>query len=52
MAEAVARGWGDRDDTIYLTLQEERAGVKVRLDRPAKDEPAMSGQSSAQDAHV
>jgi 3-hydroxyisobutyrate dehydrogenase len=31
MAEAVARGWGDRDDNIYLTLQEERAGVKVRL---------------------
>jgi 3-hydroxyisobutyrate dehydrogenase len=31
MAEAVARGWGDRDDNIYLTLQEERAGVAVRL---------------------
>lgn len=31
MAEAVARGWGDRDDNIYLTLQEERAGVKVRI---------------------
>jgi 3-hydroxyisobutyrate dehydrogenase len=32
MAEAIDRGWGDRDNTIFLTLQEERAGVKVRLE--------------------
>jgi len=32
MAEAIERGWGDRDNTIFLTLQEERAGVKVRLE--------------------
>jgi 3-hydroxyisobutyrate dehydrogenase-like beta-hydroxyacid dehydrogenase len=31
MAEAMARGWGDRDASIFLTLQEERAGAKVRL---------------------
>jgi 3-hydroxyisobutyrate dehydrogenase len=31
MAEAVARGWGERDHAIFLTLQEERAGVEVRL---------------------
>jgi 3-hydroxyisobutyrate dehydrogenase len=31
MAEAVMRGWGSKDNTIFLTLQEERAGVKVRL---------------------
>jgi 3-hydroxyisobutyrate dehydrogenase len=31
MSEAVARGWGDRDASIFLTLQEERAGVQVRL---------------------
>jgi len=28
--EAVARGWGERDSTVPFTLQEERAGVKVR----------------------
>jgi 3-hydroxyisobutyrate dehydrogenase-like beta-hydroxyacid dehydrogenase len=32
MAEAIARGWGDRDARIALTLQEERAGVSVRID--------------------
>ena len=31
MAEAVDRGWGDRDASIFLTLQEERAKVQVRL---------------------
>lgn len=31
MAEAVARGWGEMDHAIFLTLQEERAGVKARL---------------------
>ncbi len=30
MAEAMARGWGERDNNIFLTLQEERAGVQVR----------------------
>ena len=33
MAEAMERGWGDRDASIALTLQEERAGVQVRLPR-------------------
>lgn len=31
MADAMARGWGDRDSSIFLTLQEERAGVTVRV---------------------
>jgi 3-hydroxyisobutyrate dehydrogenase-like beta-hydroxyacid dehydrogenase len=31
MREAMARGWADRDASIFLTLQEERAGVTVRL---------------------
>lgn len=31
MSEAMARGWADRDASIFLTLQEERAGVRVRL---------------------
>ena len=29
--EAVSRGWGQRDSSIVLTLQDERAGVEVRL---------------------
>jgi 3-hydroxyisobutyrate dehydrogenase len=36
MAEAMARGWADRDASIFLTLQEERAGVAVRLPPAAK----------------
>lgn len=38
MHAALARGWGDRDENIFLTLQEERAGVAVRLpeERPGK----------------
>jgi 3-hydroxyisobutyrate dehydrogenase len=31
MSEAMARGWASRDASIFLTLQEERAGVHVRL---------------------
>lgn len=31
MTEAIARGWATRDSSIFLTLQEERAGVEVRL---------------------
>ena len=31
MAEAVTRGWADRDASIFLTLQEERAKVQIRL---------------------
>ena len=31
MIEAIGRGWADRDASIALTLQEERAKVKVRL---------------------
>jgi 3-hydroxyisobutyrate dehydrogenase len=31
LTEAASRGWSDRDASIALTLQEERAGVTVRL---------------------
>jgi 3-hydroxyisobutyrate dehydrogenase len=31
MQAAIDRGWADRDASIFLTLQEERAGVEVRL---------------------
>ena len=35
MIEAIARGWADRDASIFLTLQEERARAEVRLPPPA-----------------
>ena len=35
MVEAMARGWADRDASIFLTLQEERARVEVRVPPPA-----------------
>jgi len=31
LVEAIGRGWADRDASIFLTLQEERARVEVRL---------------------
>ena len=31
MIDAMSRGWADRDASIFLTLQEERAGVEIRL---------------------
>src|SRR2546428_494949 len=31
LVEAMARGWGERDASIFLTLQEERAEVQVRV---------------------
>jgi 3-hydroxyisobutyrate dehydrogenase len=31
MVEAIGRGWANRDASIFLTLQEERARVQVRL---------------------
>ena len=39
MADAIARGWAERDASIFLTLQEERAGTVVRL--PETDDPAV-----------
>jgi 3-hydroxyisobutyrate dehydrogenase len=33
LVEAIGRGWAERDASIALTLQEERAGVTVRLPR-------------------
>jgi 3-hydroxyisobutyrate dehydrogenase len=32
MTEALNRGWGDRDSRVAMVLQEERAGVQVRVD--------------------
>lgn len=32
LTEALNRGWGDRDSRVVMTLQEERAGVQIRVD--------------------
>lgn len=34
MDEAVARGWAERDASSFLLIQEERAGIAVRLPTP------------------
>jgi 3-hydroxyisobutyrate dehydrogenase len=34
MVEGIGRGWANRDASIFLTLQEERAKVEVRLPPP------------------
>lgn len=39
MCEAVGRGWAELDENIFLTLQEERAGVRVRLPEPGEGAP-------------
>ena len=31
MTEAINRGWGNRDSRVAMLLQEERAGVEVRV---------------------
>ncbi len=35
MTEALNRGWGHRDSRVAMLLQEERAGVEVRVDEAA-----------------
>ena len=32
LTEAMNRGWGGRDSRVAMLLQEERAGVEVRVD--------------------
>jgi len=32
LTEALNRGWGERDSRIAMSLQEERAGVQVRVE--------------------
>ena len=38
MTEAINRGWGDRDSRTMMLLQEERAGVEVRVPQERIDE--------------
>lgn len=41
--QAIARGWGERDATVSLLIQEELAGIEVRIpDRPAVKEVGES----------
>jgi 3-hydroxyisobutyrate dehydrogenase-like beta-hydroxyacid dehydrogenase len=35
MTEALARGWGERDSRVAMLLQEERAGVEIRVPEEA-----------------
>ena len=32
LTEALNRGWGERDSRISMSLQEERAGIQVRVE--------------------
>ncbi|HEU5321747.1 MAG TPA: NAD(P)-dependent oxidoreductase [Methylomirabilota bacterium] len=47
LTEALNRGWGERDSRVAMVLQEERAGVQVRVDAAAlrkafdEDPPAL-----------
>jgi 3-hydroxyisobutyrate dehydrogenase-like beta-hydroxyacid dehydrogenase len=47
MTEALNRGWGERDSRITMTLQEERAGVQVRVEetrlREALERAGLTG---------
>jgi hypothetical protein len=33
MTEALARGWGERDSRAVMLLEQERAGIKIAVDR-------------------
>jgi 3-hydroxyisobutyrate dehydrogenase len=52
MTEALNRGWGDRDSRAAMLLQEERAGVQIRVDEARlrealdRDPPAAPSSSS------
>jgi 3-hydroxyisobutyrate dehydrogenase len=35
LTEALNRGWGERDSRVAMLLQEERAGVEIRVPEPA-----------------
>ena len=47
MTEALNRGWGHRDSRVAMLLQEERAGVEVRVEeallQAALEEERQSG---------
>ena len=46
MTEAVNRGWGDRDSRVAMLLQEERAGVEVRVDEDVLNALLEAGKNT------
>ena len=38
LSEALNRGWGERDSRSPMLLQEERAGVEIKVDQQRIDE--------------
>ena len=47
MTEAMNRGWGDRDSRAAMLLQEERAGVEVRVDEEVLKEALEAEKSGS-----
>ena len=47
MTEAMNRGWDARDSRVAMLLQEERAGVEVRVD-PETLRQALEAERSGQ----
>jgi 3-hydroxyisobutyrate dehydrogenase len=47
MTEAMNRGWGDRDSRVAMLLQEERAGVEVRVDEEVLKEALEAEKSGS-----
>ena len=45
MTEALNRGWGERDSRVPMLLQEERAGVEIKVPA-AKIWEALDGDKS------
>jgi hypothetical protein len=43
LTEAMNRGWGERDSRVPMLLQEERAGVEIRVDPAVLREVLDSG---------
>jgi hypothetical protein len=43
LSEALNRGWGDRDSRSPMILQQERAGVEIRVDPQRIEEAAKRG---------
>ena len=45
MTEALNRGWGERDSRVAMLLQEERAGVEIKVPAAAIKE-VLDGDKS------
>ena len=46
LSEALNRGWGDRDSRSPMLLQEERAGVEIRVDPKRLEEAVKRGDDA------